>query len=295
MKTCSPAWTSSSSGPGGRGTPGVIVSITMPRPPLRNRLEVGQPVREVVAVVVAVVVDDGRDPVPDDVDAALVVPGSIARVDDDPVLVVEAAELVVLEDHRRAPMDASVLGDVHRDPAPQAEVLVEVEDERVRVHDVSRPERDDGVARAFEHPALAGIGGQAGELACLPALAAVEARREAIRCVAAVGDATFLIDGDDVLRVRGVNRDRGLDLGVGLDVVLDRVGSRGRQGAELVRAGLDVTNQFRSRCRGVGAGRARCSDHQHHCRSDRETEGVSQAHRARRSRSRPSLTSSGWR
>jgi hypothetical protein len=72
-----------------------------------------------------------------------------------------------------------------------------------------RPEGDDGVARPLEHASLAGVGGEARQLAGLPGLAAVDARREPIRGVAAVGDPTLLVDGHDVLWVPGLTEIEG--------------------------------------------------------------------------------------
>ena len=158
-------------------------------------------------------------------------------------------------------MEASVLGDVDRDAAPETEILAEVEDERVGVDDVSRSECDDRIARTLEHPALARIAGEARQLAGLPGLAAVDARREPVRGVAAVSDPAFLVDGDDVLGVGGVDGDRRLDLRVGLHVVLDRVGNRGRQAAELVRARFDVADE-------LGPGRRGGACCARPCRSD---------------------------
>src|SRR5207248_2959454 len=131
----------------------------------RDRLEIWQPVRELVAVLIAVVVDDRIDPIPDDVHAPVVMTGPLAHVDDDPVLVVEAAEVVVLDYHRRAPAAAAVLRDIDRNSAAKSLVRVPVEDQRVRVDEVVRAERNDGVARSLHQPALAGKRGQTRQLA----------------------------------------------------------------------------------------------------------------------------------
>ena len=111
--------------------------------------------------MVAVVVEDRRYAVPDHVDAALVMSGRVARVDDDPVLVVEPSDQIVLQEHGCAPVESTVLRDVDCNSAAQAVVVVEVEDQRVRVDEVVRAERDDCIARALEHAALTGIRGQA--------------------------------------------------------------------------------------------------------------------------------------
>ena len=151
-----------------------------------------------------------------------------------------------LPERRRGP--AAVPRDVHRDAAAQPVVAVHVENERVGVNGVVWPERDDGVARALERAALVREGREFRQLAVSPRRPRVEARRVAVGGVAAVGDPALLVGDDDVARIRRIHRDRRLDLGVRLDVLL-YVGRLGLARTEVVDPGPHVAHERRNRVR----------------------------------------------
>src|SRR4051794_40931232 len=114
-------------------------------------------------------------------------PGGLAVVDHDPVLVVEARGDVVFDGYRWPPRPAPVVGDVDDDAAVQPIVGRVVEDQRVRVDDVARAEGDyrirGAVVITFD------VGGEAGQVGEVPCLTSVEGCGAAVVAVAAGIDA----------------------------------------------------------------------------------------------------------
>jgi hypothetical protein len=152
------------------------------------------------------------------------VAGSRAVVDDLPVLDVQAAAGVVLDDRDRAPGAAAVLARVVDDRALQRAPGDVIEDQRGELDGVVRTEREDGVGAPVEGAPMAG--GQARDDPVRPVLATVEGRGLAVAGIPTRIDSTYLEADHGVEGVGGVHRDRRLDRRVSLlrtDVLGERV------------------------------------------------------------------------